>query len=59
MRGEATLVELQSFVDLTRSHGRAVTAIQWLPQRKARPLWLCGSDLFLHEHWARLLCNDD
>lgn len=33
-RGEAALAELQSFVDLARSHGRAVTAIQWLPQRK-------------------------
>ena len=33
-RSEAALAELQSFVDLTRSHGRAVTAIQWLPQRR-------------------------
>lgn len=39
-RGEAALAELQSFVDLTRSHGRAVTAIQWLPQRKASLLRL-------------------
>ena len=33
---EATLSELQSFVDLSYSHGRAVTRLQWLPQRTVR-----------------------
>ena len=33
---EATLSELQSYVDLDYSHGRAVTQLQWLPQRMVR-----------------------
>lgn len=33
-RQETTLSELQSFVDLSYSHGRAVTRLQWLPQRR-------------------------
>ena len=46
---EATLSELQSFVDLTYSHGRAVTWLQWLPQRV-----VC---IALHMHAMLLECS--
>jgi hypothetical protein len=40
-RPETTLSELQSFVDLSYSHGRAVTRLQWLPQRRVCLLSIC------------------
>lgn len=32
-RTDTSLTELQSFVDLLYTHGRSVTALQWLPHR--------------------------
>lgn len=36
---ETSLIELKSFVDLLYTHGRSVTALQWLPQRKVFIFW--------------------
>jgi hypothetical protein len=48
-QSESSLTELQSFVDLTYSHGRCVTAIQWLPHRQVPAQALPSS----HSSWTQ------
>lgn len=47
-RKDTSLTELQSFVDLVYTHGRSVTALQWLPHRKVHKSthWVPGILVF-------------